>query len=258
MNDVLMLTADELTYLAGQNEYVPGIVPAGAYGSETWAKVELEAENSLVRKGLLKRSFGGRRTPAPELAELLGLCLRYERAAVWQWQKADGEVGTQRCYGKDGTWLSIVDEGELRQLRIVPVQELAHSAQLLPDVESAHPEELRGELRKLHFKKIARLLLRGSSVEATQLLAEYEMPERIRQLLLKGLQQQADCFSLLLAQREPDRVEVKSVSLLTDGTDCVEFYQHIAEDDRTMIGLRPAEHGQYPELKKELAAWLIG
>lgn len=226
----LSLSVQELIYLAKQTEgtMLPGITNPYEYISAAQQEEAMSvAEEKLIESGIIKASFGGKKTVHKAAMELVSCCTLSRKYIGFDRKDPLEDFRTERFYNHKDRWVHIGGDNAAFYLEYVDAERIrAELLETMPPVSE-----------KMQGKK-----------EFLMPLSEWkEQKSRI----MDG----KSYFALTLIEHVDSRLMTQSVSVLYDADDTMEFYQTVKQD-RTMIGLLPAKKGIYPLMKEVAEQWL--
>lgn len=255
-----ILSAVELVYLMQEckGTILPGVTNPFQFLDEAEkSRLILDVEDSLEKRGIRKRAFGGKTTYSQELLELVKVLVGFRYYIGIDYRKTKGQAVTDRFYECDGRWMQISGNSTAFELSFITEDKIKKRLDLLPDDSDSRSNRISLLLPKQEFKIISRLMESGRSGEAKNRIVQYDdVDEYNKQFLIESLSFMTDYATITLVLRNDKGISVQSVSALINKNDMAEFYQTVAEDNRTMIGLRAAASGTWNELKGVANTWL--
>lgn len=258
-NTGFSLSAEELVYLVQMRKRgaLLGITnPFQMLSDAEEAVAVAEAEDSLVDRGLLKLSFGGKASVDEDLTNLLDVCTEFDCYIGFDLRSETGEMATERLYKKENVWATISDaDNQGFLISYIPHQQVRAKIAALPKADFSETERLDIFLQKRELKRIGRHIQSGELAQAAAILADYDFSKYSKQVLLESLEMKLPFLSLTLGEPTPRGVKIENAAVVQKGKTMAEFYQTVGDDDRTMIGLRPAREGVYPKLREVAKQW---
>lgn len=258
-NTGYVLRAEDLVYLVQMRDkgMLMGISdPFQTLTDAERADAAAEAEETLADRGLLKMAFGGKSSIDEGLEALLAVCTEFDRYIGFDRRGEAGDAETKRYYNKGDVWATITDaEQEAFQLSYVSREQVRAEIDTFPEANFPETEVPELLLQRRELSRIVRHIRSGERSQAAAVLADYDFSKESGQLLLDALERKLPFLSLTLAAPTPEGLAMENAVVVSKDGKLAEFYQTVAEDDRTMIGLHSARQGVYVKLKEVAEQW---
>lgn len=253
-----VLTATELVYLARSIGHGPlfGVSdPFAALDGADRGRLTAEVENTLITNKLCSPSFDGDPICNDNLANLLDVCTSFSYYIGFDYRDGISVEKTERFYCKGSVWATIQDEEDHFRISYCTSDMVQKALKQLPSTTGTEETEPRMLIQRRELKEVVRLLRNNQTEQASLMLSEKQVPASTIELLIAEIQKKTQFVSLSLATPVSDGIAFENVSVIVKDSIMGEFYQEVADDDRTMIGLRPAVKGVYTRLKEVAEQW---
>ena len=258
MADIIDSTPAELVYLVKEFEgtILPGISdPFARMSNSDRAAIILDVESSLESKGLQERTFGGRITFDTSLVELITICARFHRYIGIDYRKKHGNVDTDRYYELEGKWLRITGDNSVFHLACCSGSEISSKLNALPRMEQMS-DDISALVSKAEGKQIEKYMSAGKIDEVLEHIEAFEANDTTKRLLRDGISNEVDFATVTIMQRDSDLITSDSASVLISNDTVAEFYQAVSDDNRTMIGIRSVQQGQWGKINDTASMWV--
>ena len=259
MDDRFILSQEELAFFVHHNR--KGVLlgvpdPFAEMSGPDRAKNMIDVEQGLISRGICKPAFGGKLKLPSAWEEMLNICMGFDYYIGFDWKKEENPPATERYYGTDGKWISMLDQEDGLLLSFETPESVKSALKECPKVIPDGSSQQSIQLQKRVINELTRLIQNGEWNKAAAILSDNRFTDAEQKVFLNAICGKSDLFVLTLCSHSEEGYKLETASVAIEEGVLWEWYQTVDSSDRTVFGLRRGGSSELTGLQEEAEQWL--